>query len=110
MAANMKMALRQLPGFAKGLSGLCRGGDWTARDPKYGGQGMPGALNVLMEEMGSLGQCVFRYLRGLDPGCLSRHQHLCQRRTQGTLSAKNGQRHLVGDDSRLNLNAVLISA
>ena len=57
------------PGFAKAYQEYAEGG-WIGLpcDPKYGGQGMPGALNVLMEEMACSANVSFATYVGLTRG------------------------------------------
>lgn len=57
------------PGFAKAYQEYAEGG-WIGLpcDPKYGGQGMPGALNVLMEEMACSANVAFATYVGLTRG------------------------------------------
>ena len=57
------------PGFAKAYQEYAEGG-WIGLpcDPQYGGQGMPGALNVLMEEMACSANVSFATYVGLTRG------------------------------------------
>ncbi len=57
------------PGFADAYRQYAEGG-WIGLpcDPKYGGQGMPGALNVLLEEMACSANVAFATYVGLTRG------------------------------------------
>jgi len=57
------------PGFAKAYQEYAEGG-WIGLpcDPEYGGQGMPGALNVLLEEMACSANVAFATYVGLTRG------------------------------------------
>ena len=57
------------PGFADAYRQYAEGG-WVGLpcDPKYGGQGMPGALNVLLEEMACSANVAFATYVGLTRG------------------------------------------
>ena len=61
--------VRTPPGFAKAYREYAEGG-WIGLpcDPQYGGQGIPGALNVMMEEMACSANVSFAVYVGLTRG------------------------------------------
>ena len=62
------------PGFKQAYDTMIAGG-WPGVDcdPRYGGQGLPGTISFVMDELMSGRQPLLRDFRCPDPRCLQRH-------------------------------------